>query len=172
MKRPGWKDPNPPAINNIGLPTDADYKLGPASLIDRGHLFAAAYASADKAQYESTFKMTNAVAQDFIFNRKVWSQAERFLKAVGLKACLPNGPQPGIPLVVTGAIPENLHPNVADRRLFNINNKFKVPVLMWTTMWCILNNNIEYHVSFIGDNGPRGDVMFKGNWLECMALDH
>jgi len=179
LTRPGWKDPNPSVINNMALPTDADYKLGAASLIDRGHLFAAAYASANQEQFKSTFKMTNVVAQDSFFNRKVWSQAERILKAVGMKECLGmnNAGLSGIPLVVTGAVPENQNADLADQPYFSVQpidpirktptagrNRFKVPVLMWTTMWCMLNNNVQYHVSFIGANGPYGNVRFYRNF--------
>lgn len=177
LKRPGWKDPNPSAINNKVLPTDDDYKLGPASLIDRGHLFAAAYASADQAQFKSTFKITNVVAQDSIFNRKVWSQAERILKAVGMKECLGmtnKAGQSGIPVVVTGAVPENLKADPIYQPYYSVRpinpitkepivgrNRFKVPVLMWTTMWCM---NIGFHVSFIGANSPLGEVKFYRNF--------
>ena len=112
-------------------------------------MFAAAYASADEDQYKSTFKMTNVVAQDSIFNWKVWSQAERILKAVGMNTCLhPIGGQAGIPLVVTGAVPENRKADFMDQSYYSVRpinpltkeviagrRGFKVPVLMWTTMW-------------------------------------
>lgn len=139
----------------------SNYESYTGSGLDRGHLFAAQYAT-DEDQNKATYRITNTVPQDHDFNSNQWKAAETYMKDVAFRECQTNG---GVSFVFTGAVtgfqdqtfeitkPDN--PGTVEKQ---------IPTHLWTTMICVQHNNILMHQSFIGSNYQKGEIVFYKNF--------
>lgn len=161
-------------------PKQTDYEI--ADEYDRGHLFPLQFAS-DPMQGKSTFKLTNAVPQDFIFNRNQWVRAETMLKNTFVFDCQDHG---YTPIIFTGAVPDywglqetelqNLispklkigqkqpveYTKTWDTPMFKemkSEGRITVPTHMWSAFMCTgIDNKIVKHLAYIGMNVQVGVV--------------
>ena len=158
------------------LPNDQSFSN---SRFDRGHLFAANYAS-DEAQQKATYRITNVVAQDPDFNEKQWRKAESWLMKEGMFKCKHPGGDitktVGSSYVLTGAVigrqAENGDPGFQDglyRIKYGQDEEMQVPTHMWTTMLCDNGNGGIQHMSFIGSNYQDGHVVFYRSFQDFTA---
>eukprot|EP00092_Neocalanus_flemingeri_P060890 GFUD01073109.1.p1 GENE.GFUD01073109.1~~GFUD01073109.1.p1 ORF type:complete len:490 (-),score=79.48 GFUD01073109.1:300-1769(-) len=163
------------SFENVGNPTMKVGKWGDIPIsnyesytgtgLDRGHLFAAQYAT-DEDQNKATYRLTNTVPQDSDFNKNQWKKAETYMKDYGFKKCQISG---GTPFVFTGAITGFQEQKYQITKANKPNDvEMSIPTHMWTTMLCVdLNNNdkISLHLSFIGSNYQKGLIIFYKNFL-------
>ena len=144
--------------------------LYPDSPIDKGHMIAAGYATADKDRMYDTFSYTNVVPQFAAFNRGAWAQAEKYIRAWGVKcqAKVLKGMRTRV-FIVVGAIPSTRTkqprfygaPGFSNFEgeshiLKNGEYRIVVPYLMWTAACCTLEDNTVVDVmAFARENSPR-----------------
>ena len=140
------------------------------SRIDKGHMIAARYASNYDMMYD-TFSYTNAVPQFAAFSRGAWAQAEKYIRAWGVKCQdkVLKGMRTRV-FIVVGAIPSTR----TDRPRFygapgfsnfegeshvlkNGEYRIVVPYLMWTAACCTLAdkyNTVVGVTAFARENSP------------------
>lgn len=129
--------------------------------LDRGHLFAAQYAT-DEDQNTATYRITNTIPQDHDFNSNQWKAAETYMKDHGFKECITNG---GIPHVFTGAVTGFQNQRFEITKIETPDDvQMQIPTHLWTTMICVQGNKILMHQSFIGSNYQKGEIVFYKNF--------
>ena len=142
-----------------------------SSPIDKGHMIAAGYATADKDRMYDTFSYTNAVPQFEAFNRGAWAQAEKEIREWGVECQAKVKNVRTRVFIVVGAIPSTR----TDRPRFygapgfsnfegeshnpeNGEYRIVVPYLMWTAACCTLAdeyNTVVGVTAFARENSPK-----------------
>ena len=148
----------------------------PSSPIERGHMIAARYATADKDRMYATFSYTNVVPQFKSLNNGAWKTAEGDIVTWG-KNCQNKANEKKLLariFVVVGVIPStyNKNPrfygapgfsNFLGQSRIPKNGEYRIvlPDIMWTGACCILADNFKRVIdvkAFAVENRPGAEV--------------
>ena len=149
----------------------------PSAPIERGHMIAARYATADKDRMNATFSYTNVVPQFKSLNNGAWKTAEGDIVTWG-KNCQNKAAEHKLVariFVVVGVIPStyNKNPrfygapgfsNFLGQSRIPKNGEYRIvlPDIMWTGACCILADNFNTVidvVAFAANNRPGAKVL-------------
>ena len=141
----------------------------PFSPIERGHMIAARYATADEDRMDATFSYINVVPQFKSLNNGQWKTAERYIVEDWGKNCQKKAKDKNLEariFVVVGVIPSTYigkprfygapgFSNFQGQSRIRKNGEYRIvlPDIMWTSACCILPDNTVIDVAaFAGKN--------------------